>query len=153
MKVCIPCTEADREHGRLSVPFDDAPVFAFWDPATDDITFESNPLVGRDDACACAITRWARKIEADVFISADLGRRAARRLITAGVETLQAPIGTVANVLQQYRSGVLSPTPTGMRSGSCCEHAGNHPHQHREGACCGQGHHGDHHTHRCGKNG
>lgn len=154
MKVCIPCTEADREHGRLCAPFDEAPVFAFWDPATDQITFEINPLVGREDACACSITRWVRKFGADVFISADLGRRAASRLIQAGVAALQAPIGTVAQVLQQYRSDVLIESPSGGRSGVCREHAGeSHRQQHRGGACCGHGPHGphgEHHPHRCG---
>lgn len=152
MKVCIPCTEADLDSSRVSVPFDEAPVFAFWDPATDVVTFESNPLAGKEDACACSITRWARKLGADVFLSADLGRRAASRLMAAGVATLQAPIETLGSVLQQFRAGALPATALGDRAQGCRERAQS-GHQHREGACCGHGHQGDHPAHRCGHHG
>lgn len=154
MKVCMPCTEADRERALLGVPFDEAPVFAFWDPATGEVTFESNPLADKEDACACSLTRWARKLDVDVFISADLGRRAASRLIKAGVRTLQAPIGTVTDVLEQYRSGALASTPTGAHSRACStQPAGADQHPSRGRACCGHGHHGEEHHHRCGQNG
>lgn len=146
MKICIPCTEADLEHSQIATSFDEAPMFAFWDPATDVISFESNPLAGKEDACRCSIARWARKLGAEVILSADLGRRAAHRLMASGVATLQAPIDRLSSVLQQFRSGTLTTTSAGEHAGACRGNMGrgSHGHQHREGACCGHAEHAEH---------
>jgi len=42
MKVCIPCTDATGEQARLSIPYGQAPFFALWDAATDQLEFQSN---------------------------------------------------------------------------------------------------------------
>ncbi|MCU0736520.1 MAG: hypothetical protein MUF20_13565 [Methylotetracoccus sp.] len=142
MKVCIPCTHSDTERGQLHIPYGDAPFFAFWDSATGQFEFESNPLAGKDDACACAITRWVRKLGAHVFITADIGRRAAARLVQAGVQALHAPDGSVAQVLAQCRAGSLPFSPSGEPVRNCRDRAGDH-HAHEAGSRCGHQHHGE----------
>ena len=167
MKVCIPCTDATGEQARLSIPYGQAPFFALWDAATDQLEFQSNPLAGQDHACACATTHWMQRIEASVLITADIGRRAAQRLTKAGIEVLHAPADNLGELLERYRDGSLVPAPAGeprwLRHGSrhteyqAQRHAA---HSHGGEGHCGrdhegqhaQGHHGlgGHHSH-CGK--
>lgn len=142
MKICIPCSHADIERGQLHTPYDAAPFFAFWDSATDHFEFEHNPLLEKDDACVCSLTRWVRKLGAQVFISADIGRRAAARLIQAGVKSLQATEGSVREVLMQCRAGRLPSSPTGERTRNCSHRSSLDDGAPAAGACCGQGHRG-----------
>lgn len=150
MKICIPSTHADAARGQLHIPYDGAPFFVFWDSGTHRFDFASNPLTGKDDRCACAITRWVRKLGAHVFITADIGRRAAARLIEAGVQTLQAPEGTVAQVLAQYRSSRLPLSPSGVPARNCNRQASGDHCAHEARSCCGHKHHGDEAHSDCG---
>ena len=152
MKVCIPCTDATGEQARLSIPYGQAPFFALWDAATDQLEFQSNPLAGQDHACACATTHWLQRLEAGVLITADIGRRAAQRLMEAGIAVLHAPMGTLGELLAWYRHGSLVPAPAGeprwlQRGFHQAEHHSQPPvarHHGRQGQCCGehQGRHG-----------
>ena len=146
MKVCIPCNDATGEQARLSIPYGQAPFFALWDAATDQLEFQSNPLAGQDHACACATTHWMQRIEASVLITADIGRRAAQRLTAAGIEVLHAPADNLGELLERYRDGSLVPAPAGeprwLQCGS--HHAEHHfqphaAHHHGgQGQCCGE---------------
>jgi predicted Fe-Mo cluster-binding NifX family protein len=138
MKVCIPCTHSDSEQGELHVSYSDAPFFAFWDSTTGRFEFKRNPLAGKEDACICGITRWIRKLGAQVFITADIGRRAAARLVRSGVETLTASAGDLGSILQQYQSGHLVAAPTGEPVKHCHDHAHEENSQVQTKKCHGQ---------------
>jgi predicted Fe-Mo cluster-binding NifX family protein len=163
MKVCIPCTDATGEQSRLSIPYGQAPFFALWDAATDQLEFQSNPLAGQDQACACATTHWMQRSGASVLITGDMGRRAAQRLTAAGIEVLHAAEDNLGELLERYRHGRLVPASAGEPRWLChgSRHAEHHPQPHaahrhgQEGQCCRdhEGQHGHEHHGQGGHSG
>ena len=150
MKVCIPCTDATGRQARLHIPYGQAPFFALWDRATDQLEFQANPLAGQAQACACATTRWMQRSGAGVLITGDLGRRAAQRLKEAGIEVLQAPAVSLGELLERYHQADLASAPAGEPHwllGHGAHHAEHHGHaaHGQAGECgCGAAHGGQH---------
>jgi predicted Fe-Mo cluster-binding NifX family protein len=141
MKVLIPCTDANSTQSGLYIPYGQAPFFALWDSATDQLEFQTNPLAGQAHACACSTTHWMQRAGAEVLITGDMGRRAAQRLTEAGIEVWHAPAGNLGELLALYHHGNLSPAPTGEPRwlGNGPHHTERHEAHCRggESECCG----------------
>jgi predicted Fe-Mo cluster-binding NifX family protein len=137
MKIGIPCTDAAGGQSRLHTSFSEAPFFALWDTALEQLEFKRNSLADHESACTYAAGRWLQKQGAEAMICAAIGHRAAERLSQDGMHIWLSPTAELDALFNQYRNGAL-----GHRSGAV------------HTACCRQkhSHHGQLQPHRgCGR--
>jgi len=139
MKIGIPCTTATDSHSRLHTPFSEAPFFAFWDTALEQLEFKRNPLAHNESACTYAAGRWLQKQGAEALLCVTIGRRAAERLSKDGMRILLSPADELDALFNQYRNGALAQSPAVEHI--ACSHQGHSHHgQHQHQCGCGRSH-------------